>query len=254
MLERLGEVVCHGKFQGEQCSKSSTERELLAIKYCMESFASLLRHEAVNVRTDNFAASRIIEIGSPKPHLHALASEIFEICVTHDIRILPTWIPREENQHADYFSKMVDTDDWTIDNKSYSIICQKFGYPTVDRFSDNVNKKVRKFNSKFFCPGTNAVNAFTQNWADESLNWLSPPIKCIIPTIRHLRLCKAKGILIIPQWPSSYFWPVIHNGVTYESFVKDALILQPFYSSGCQDSVFKGFVNFYTLALLVDGT
>ena len=110
-----------------------------------------------------------------------------------------------------------------------------------------------KFNSKFFCPGSDAINAFTQNWADEPLNWLSPPIKFIIPTIRHLQLCKAKGILIIPQWPSSYFWPVIHNGVSYESFVKDALILQPFYYSGCQDSVFKGFVDFYTLALLVDG-
>ena len=254
LLKRLGKVICHGKFDREQCNKSSTERELLAIKYCLQSFATILRHEAVNIRTDNFAASRIVEIGSSKLHLHNLALEIFKICVAYDIRIFPTWIPREDNQYADYFSKMVDTDDWSIDNRSFVSVCQKFGFPTVDRFADNINKKVDKFNSKYYCRGTDAINAFTQNWADDELNWLSPPIKYIIPTIRHLQLCKAKGILILPQWPPSHFCPVIHNGTSYESFIKDVIILQPYYSSTCDYSVFIGNVDFYTLALLVDGS
>ena len=77
LLKRLGKIVCHGKFDSKQRSGSSTERELLAIQYCLESFATLLRHEAVSVRTDNFAASRIVEIGSSKPHLQILASKIF---------------------------------------------------------------------------------------------------------------------------------------------------------------------------------
>ena len=220
LLQRLGKVVCHGKFNFNQQAKSSTERELLAIKYCLESFAAKICHEAVNIRTDNFSASRIIEIGSPKPHLQDIALQIFEICVHNDIRLRPTWIPRERNKHADYLSKLVDTDDWAIDSVTYDRICEEFGQPTVDRFADNLNKKADIFNSKYYCPGTSAVDCFTQDWSQCELNWLSPPVKLLIATIRHLRLCKGKGILIAPQWPSSHFWPILHNGVSFEKFIK----------------------------------
>ena len=252
LLQRLGKIICHGRFDHHQVGKSSTERELLAIKYCLESFAQAIRHEAINIRTDNFSASRILEIGSPKPHLQALAIRIFEICVKNDIRLFPTWIPRELNQHADYYSKLVDSDDWTIDDVSFKRICKEFGHPTVDRFADNLNRKVSEFNSKFYCPGSSAIDSFTQDWSCTTLNWLSPPIKYLIPTIRHLRFCKGKGILIVPQWPSSHFWPVLHNGVSFQKFIKRVFIFQPFYYSNCEHTVFKGYVNFNTLALLID--
>ena len=141
ILKRLGETICHGTFDHQQKQKSSTERELLAIKYCLLSLTREISHEVVNIRTDNYAASRIIEIGSPKHNLQNLAIEIFEICLKHDIKLLPTWIPREENQLADFYSKIVDTDDWSIDNQTFRRICAEFGEPTVDRFADDKNKK-----------------------------------------------------------------------------------------------------------------
>ena len=137
----------------------------------------------------------------------------------NDIRLFSTWVPRELNERADFYSKMVDTDDWSIDYHSYRRICKEFGKPTIDRFYDELNRKVEQFNSNFHCPGTSAVDAFTQDWSDTSLNWLSPP-----PTdqayrqyIRHLRLCNAKGILLVPQWPSSHFWPL--NGCLSEACI-----------------------------------
>jgi hypothetical protein len=27
-----------------------------------------------------------------------------------------------------------------------------------------------------------------------------------------MKLCQAKGVLIIPKWCSSYFWPMVHDG------------------------------------------
>ena len=72
---------------------------------------------------------------SKKSHLQEIAVKIFGICVKHDIRIEPTWIPRELNQQADYYSKLVDTDDWSIDNETYSHIITSYNSRTavIDR-------------------------------------------------------------------------------------------------------------------------
>ena len=55
---------------------------------------------------------------------------------------------------ADFESRMNDTDNWSIDNESFNILSNKYGHFFVDRFANNLNKKVAKFNSKYFCSGT----------------------------------------------------------------------------------------------------
>ena len=39
------------------------------------------------------------------------------------------------------------------------------------------------------------------NWSDSNLK--CPPTYLIKATINHLRICKARDILIVPEWPSS---------------------------------------------------
>ena len=41
-------------------------------------------------------------------------SRIFEICVHHGISIEPEWVPRSNNEQADYLSRIVDFDDWSV--------------------------------------------------------------------------------------------------------------------------------------------
>ena len=55
-------------------------------------------------------------MGSKKEHIHNLALEIFTLQVNMDLKIIPCWIPREENETADTLSKFPDMDDWGIDN------------------------------------------------------------------------------------------------------------------------------------------
>ena len=124
IFKRLGNIICQGRFTHQEQETSSTNRELLAIKTCLQSFSSQLQHEAVEVRTDNFNATTIIEKGSRKPHLHQIALHIFQICTQNDILLKTTWIPRELNQHADRLSKMTDTNDWSIDQETFNYICQ----------------------------------------------------------------------------------------------------------------------------------
>ena len=110
----------------------------------------------------------------------------------------PQWIPREQNYEADYYSKLNDSDGWGLDSNTFHFINTQFGPFTVDRFADHMNKKLRRFNSKYYCPGTELVNSFTADWGHDS-NWLCPPVSLIGSTLRHLRLCKGCGCLLVPQ-------------------------------------------------------
>ena len=252
ILHRLGKTICQSRFPSDQIGSSSTNRELLAIKNCLHSFADHIKHESVEVRTDNINAARIIEKGSRRTHLQDLAVQIFEICIRNDILIRPTWIPREQNRYADSLSKLSDTDDWTIDNETFTYLCQQLGHPQFDRFADDLNCKVPKFNSLYCCPNTSGVNAFAYDWSDVSLNWLCPPVKLICSTLHHMRLCHAKGILLVPQWPSSHYWLLLHNGTSFSNFIKDYRIVDPYYYSSAEKCNFKGFMSFHAIAFLVD--
>ena len=79
---------------------------------------------------------------------------------------------------------------------------------TVDRFADAENAHCHRFNSHFYQPGTEAIDAFTQDWANK-VNLLVPPIYLVPRVIRYLELCGAEGILFIPRWESAVFWPYI---------------------------------------------
>ena len=252
ILKRLEKRICFGNFSQFEKTQSSTARELLAIQYSLQSFAKYLTHQAVNVRTDNINAAKIIEVGSPKPHLQTIAISIFETCLKNDIKLSPTWIPREQNYVADSISKLKDTDDWSIDKNSFENIQKIYGRIDFDRFADNSNTKCCDFNSKFYCPLTKGVDAFTCDWSSSKLNWLCPPVKLIGDCITHLQICKAKGILIIPEWPSCYFWPKIFNGFRFKSFIKHFYVFKPRFLSSSSNNIFNDYANFNMLALYTD--
>ena len=99
---------------------------------------------------------------------------------------------------------------------------------TIDRFACSYNAKLSRFNSRFYQPGTEAVDAFLQNWEFEN-NWLLPPVSQIARVVDHLRLCNAEGTLVIPMWKSSYFWVLLCNdGRHWNSFVHDWVVLPKF--------------------------
>ena len=88
---------------------------------------------------------------------------------------------------------------------------------------------MEKFNSKYYCPGKSHVKVLTANWIDEE-NWLCQLVSCIGSIIRHRKLSKAKGVLLLPVWPSTYFWLLGHpNGKIFAKFIKNFTSTEPFY-------------------------
>ena len=63
--------------------------------------------------TDNQAASIIMQIRR-KPELQEIVVRIFEFCYKNCIKLTTAWFPREQNERADFYSKLVDHDDWML--------------------------------------------------------------------------------------------------------------------------------------------
>ena len=126
-----------------------------------------MQNQSVQVNIDNSSACRILSVGRAKPHIQNITFGVFTFCSKFTIKLIPQWIPREQNELVDYYSRAKDTDKWSIDNDSFRLTNNLYGPFTVDRFANNLNRKLKCFNSKYYCPGTSHVNAFTGYWSND---------------------------------------------------------------------------------------
>ena len=259
----VGSHVSCGNWSEFDAAQSSTFRELKALLHVLQSFAKVLSDLRVKWFSHGLNTCRIVSVGSPKPVLQALAICIFEVCMSFDIAIEMEWLPRSQNERADFLSRIVDLDDWSVNPELFRLVDSRWGPHTVDRFSSFYNAQIGRFNSRFWNPGSEAVDVSTQDWSLDN-NWLCPPISLVVRAVRHLIACKGTGTLIIPEWPSSYFWPFVNptNGAV-KRIVQDCIILPricPVFVAGrgqliqCngRKSVFSGNPSFRVLALRLD--
>ena len=87
--------------------------------------------------------------------------------------------------------------------------CRKpLGKHTVDCFANFYNKKICKYFSRFWNPGSSGVDFFVQKLIGE--NCLDVPlVDLIVRALHYLYVCKATATIIVPFWPSYQFWPLI---------------------------------------------
>lgn len=213
----MGSVV--GNWTAEEAMQSSTWRELETVNRVMKSKVSLIKNSNLNVISDSKNVAKIMQVGSKKPYLQIIASQIFETCIQNSTQVSNVWKPRNENKRADFLSRVTDMDDWSVYDDVFNSYEKLWGMHTVDRFATHYNKKCERFNSKYWCPGTEAVDAFSQVWVSEN-NWLVPPPSYIPRVINKMIAERATGTLVIPEWKSSSYWPLIFEGNCYKSFVK----------------------------------
>jgi len=201
-------LVAHRNFTDLEMSQSSTWRELISVQFSLDSFSSFIAGAHVKLYTDNKAVSHIVESGSNKLHLNNIAKNIYLFTKKNNIQLSVDWIPRSQNEQADYISKIVDFEDWVVADSFFAIANFRWGPFTLDCFASSSNSKTPRFFSKFFNPGSLGVDAFAHSWHSENC-WLVPPVSLIPEVIVHAITCKAKATLVVPYWPSAVFWPYI---------------------------------------------
>ena len=193
-----------------ESGKSSTWRELKTVCLAIKAFCPYLRGKIVKLFTDNKGVVAIVAKGSMIKQLQDMSLEIFNFCRENQISLQVQWVPRNENEHADELSRLVDFDDWGVSVGFFQFMDGLWGPHTIDRIADDLNCKLHRFNSRFWCPGSEQVDAFASDWAGEN-NWFVPPIYCIGELLKHVQVCSAKGTLVVPEWPSAPFWPLLFS-------------------------------------------
>ena len=139
----------------------------MAVKFVLLSLVNQLSGLTVKWFTDNQNVPRIISSGSSKELLQSEALSIFNICCSHGISIEMEWIPRSQNEQADFLSRIFDSDDWGLSPLSFHRIDLVWGPHSVDRFANHVNARLPRFNSRFWNPGSEGIDAFVMNWHGE---------------------------------------------------------------------------------------
>ena len=217
-------------------SNCSTERELKAIQHGLHSFVHNLENKCVLWETDNFAATLILKSGSNKDRLQLIAEDVFHTCKENNVSLKVRWIPRESNTIADHISRDFDYDDWSLSWNIFNSLTKLWGPFTIDRFADNFNTKLNRFNSKHFCPNTEQVDALSISWINEN-NYVVPPVYMVPIILKHMRKSHAFGVLVVPFWPSAAFWPfLVNEGAVFKDFIKDFRI----FDNSVENCVYSG--------------
>ena len=226
-------LVVNRMFTDAEKSTSSTERELLGVIHGIAQLRDILENCTLNWFTDAQNVARIAKRGSKKPYLANLAIALYNITRARKINLNIIWVPRDQNEEADFWSRVRDFDDWEVSNLWFEKICSYFNFqPTIDRFANANNNKVARFNTRFYHHKATAVDCFTQNWEDER-NWVVPPVFLINRAINYCKLCKAEMVLVIPKWQSGVFWPRIIGLLQQESHcVRNTLTMGAIFEGG----------------------
>ena len=221
----LNEKVCYRNLKQLERGESSTFRELLAIKYAIDSFDVLLGGKTILWHTDNIGTAIIVRVGSNRDILQELANGIYLACKKKDVKLTVTWISRDQNEKADKVSKTIDYDDWLVRTSFVQTLERKWGKFSIDLFADSNNAKCDRFCSKYCSPGCFRVDAFSFDWSGEFC-YIVPPVYLIPKAIKHFLASRGrtKGVLIVPFWPSAVFWPyLIKREGIFKDFVRETI-------------------------------
>lgn len=208
---------------GASCNKQSTHGfwsevdrespinhlELLAAFFGLKCFASEKTNCDILLRIDNTTAIAYINRmgGTQFERLSSTAKDIWRWCEARNIWIFASYIQSKENTIADRESRRLEPEtEYELNEDAFRELCDKFGRPKIDLFASRINTKCRRYISWKKDPGALTADAFTVKW-NSWFFYAFPPFT-LIPKILGKVACEdARGILVVPNWPSQTWYP-----------------------------------------------
>ena len=117
----------HEYFSETESTESSTSRELIDVFRCLYMMVHLCAGKFVVFRVDAQNLLGIVNRGSPRMKLNALAREVFWFGLEHRIALSVEWVPMEEKTLADELSKLLIPDDYNLSRNYFRQLEDRFG-------------------------------------------------------------------------------------------------------------------------------
>lgn len=208
-----GKETASGQWSNEERKCHINYLELLASFIALKIFAINCTDCQILMRVDNSTAiSYINRMGGIQfPHLTNITKEIWQWCESRRIFILASYIKSSDNDVADAESRRCHPDiEWELELSAYERVKSKFGCPHIDLFASRINKKCDRYVSWQKDPDAFTINAFTLDWSPYFF-YAFPPFSIVLKTLRKIISDKAKGIIVVPLWPTQPWYPLFRR-------------------------------------------
>ncbi len=182
-------------------NRPSNIREMMAVLLALLTFRNELQNKTVQIVSDNVSTvANMNYFGGPTYELTRIARAVWNLATRLKISLQARHLKESLNCQADRLSRTPDRYNWMLNPDVFCVIDRMFGPHTVDRFASIQNAQVQRYNSRFWDPLSEGIDALAQsNWGKEN-NFCNPPWR-LIPQILHtIREQRAEATLIAPVW------------------------------------------------------
>ena len=199
-------------------------KEMLAVLFGLKSLLKDVKDVNIRLNIDNTATVSIIKhMGtSHNDDLNDIAKLIWLWAKQKQIWLYPVYIPSEDNP-ADEPSRNIYLDaEWKLDPEVFRLILRKLNFkPEVDLFATRLNTQLDKYVSYHPDPGAYLTDAFSFSW--HHIKFYSfPPFSCISRCLQKIVADQAKGIIVVPKWPTQPFYSLL-----FRLLVTDPVVIPP---------------------------
>ena len=128
----------------------------------------------------------------------------------HDLHLTAAYIPEVLNKVSDYESRNFKSQDkeWMLNPKLTKAFETLKFTPEIDLFASRLNKQLPQYCAYRPDPDAKFIDTFSISWSHIKF-YCFPPFSCILRAVRKIIQDQALGILVIPNWPTQPWYPML---------------------------------------------
>ena len=201
-----------GRWSSSESVNHINYLELKAILMGLQSLCGEMNSTSIKVLSDNQTAVAYIKNmgGTHSRPCNDITREIMLWCKSRDLTLVIAHLPGKLNIEADRASRVFNDDtEWCLDVDEFNQLVNLWGRPHIDLFASRLNHKLTPYVAWKPDPGAWAIDTFTLNWSSYPLSYCFPPFSLIGRVLQKIRMDKATVILIVPEWTSQFWYPML---------------------------------------------
>jgi hypothetical protein len=186
-------------------------REIIALWiFLTEILSASMCQTSILWRVDNTAALAHIrkEGGLRGTSLLEESERILLLLHQRQLRIMPTFIPSEENLQVDAASRFQLVPDWHLDPRVFRQISSLWGPPQINLFASLQLTQMTRFMSWRAADSPEAIDMLSMRW-DFALAYLFPPSPLLKRVVRKLELSRGTFLLVTPYWEAQTWFAIL---------------------------------------------
>ena len=208
-------VETRKEYGEEWCESVSPEHinvlELKAIHMALKHNSKTLTGKHLMLHIDNTTAIRCLDKGgsTSSRQCNHHAELVHRYAWNREITFVTRYCPTKLNIRADRTSRAFSTSgEWTLNPILAEYIFAQLGKPDIDLFASANNALCNTYASYRYECKAMFTDAFSKCWKDLNAH-MFPPFSLIARTIRKIKADCCSGVLVVPDWPTQPWFPMI---------------------------------------------